>query len=438
MKRNFIFRNMLLCMLFFSLSYLSYGQVGLEVNQGSFNSSTHNTGYAWIGNPTSTYLSLDNNEIQARNGTAGSILYLNYFGGDVDLLGISNTTGNFRVDGNGLFYVNATNRLGVGTNNPQEQLDLVGGDMRINTNGNVSRGIRLFQSAKNVYANLEVETSGNVGEVIYNMSVNWGNGGGTVNSSYDGAISRIDTRAGGAEGKGFNWLWIPAGASAQELMSLQADGNLALKRSVNDEMVIINDDLWEHSTGEQDFGDGGDHFIMASKEGSSESAGVYGDGDHLTFWSPGDGAPGQPTAIAYFLDEDSYNGGTDNIPHDDGALKVYLNNSGTWVASDRNRKNSIQPIGNALDKVMQLDGFSYNYSNNDDENAKGAEEQQAVGFIAQELNTVIPQAVQMNDAGEHFVNYDMVIPVLLEAVKEQQAIIDAQQAQIQSILDRID
>ena len=49
-----------------------------------------------------------------------------------------------------------------------------------------------------------------------------------------------------------------------------------------------------------------------------------------------------------------------------------------------------------------------------------------LGFIAQELETVFPELVHYNEeSGLKSVDYIGVIPVLVEAVKEQQAIIDS-------------
>ena len=42
------------------------------------------------------------------------------------------------------------------------------------------------------------------------------------------------------------------------------------------------------------------------------------------------------------------------------------------------------------------------------------------GFIAQELEEVFPEVVKTEDNGYKSVNYDGMIPVLLEAIKEQQ------------------
>ena len=396
-------------------------QHGLHIEQGPQNNATGG-GMAVIGNTNSYRLKLDNNGIQAGFGTNASTLYQNYFGGHINMLGNSNTTGNLYVDGIGLSYINNTNRVGIGTTNPDEKLEVYDGNMKITTGSQINGGLRLEHTNKSVNANLEMESSGSTGELIYNMSVNNNNGGGIRNPAYEGAIFRIDTRTAASEVKGFQWFWIPAGGSALNYMSLRDNGHLQLKKSAGDEMVIINDDFWSHSTGSQDFGSGGDHFIMASKEGSSESAGIYGDGNALAFWSAGDANSGQPAALAYFMDEDFFD--ANGNPYDNGALKAYINTAGTWVVSDERKKEKILGVENALEKIGRLNGYHYDYKRSTTEVEKNSSVQSAVGILAQELKSVIPEAVQVNADGEHFVNYDMIIPVLIEAIKEQQIIID--------------
>ena len=53
-----------------------------------------------------------------------------------------------------------------------------------------------------------------------------------------------------------------------------------------------------------------------------------------------------------------------------------------------------------------------------------------VGFLAQEVEKLLPEAVTKDDQGYYAVNYSAVVPVLVEALKEQQQQIEKQQQQI--------
>lgn len=84
--------------------------------------------------------------------------------------------------------------------------------------------------------------------------------------------------------------------------------------------------------------------------------------------------------------------------------------------SDRNLKNNIQPINNALDKVNKLEGVSFNWKN-----GGGAE----LGLIAQDVEQVLPELVITDSkTGLKAVKYGNIVPVLIQAIKEQQKQID--------------
>ncbi|MCR9172439.1 MAG: tail fiber domain-containing protein [bacterium] len=223
---------------------------------------------------------------------------------------------------------------------------------------------------------------------------------------------------------------------------LEVVGVIRVSESPNDEMVINNDDQWNHSSGMQDYGDGGDHFMVASREGSGESAGIYGDGDHVTIWSPGDGAPGQPTALMYVNDEDAYNGATDSDPFNNTALKAYLNTAGNWVAaSDKNRKENIVEVTNALDNLMKINGYTYNFKLAPAEIEKGDQTTTTYGVIAQEVIQYFPEIVDVAADGSHYVSYTELIPVLIEATQEQQQLIknlQEENAALKARLDRLE
>jgi len=220
---------------------------------------------------------------------------------------------------------------------------------------------------------------------------------------------------------------------------LDVAGVITVSESANDEMVINNDDEWTHSSGLQDFGDGGDHFMVASREGSGESAGIYGDGDHVTLWSPGDGAPGQPGALVYVCDEDSYNGAIDSDPFNNAALDAYLNTSGNWVApSDINRKENIVELGSVMEELMKIKGYTYNFKLVEEEIEKGDVAPLTYGVIAQEVIKYFPELVDVSDGGYHYVSYTEFIPILIKAVQEQQTSIEQLQAEKEALNQRLE
>jgi hypothetical protein len=94
------------------------------------------------------------------------------------------------------------------------------------------------------------------------------------------------------------------------------------------------------------------------------------------------------------------------------------------TCSDLRYKKDINKIDNALSLISKFNGYTYNYKVKEFPENKFDSTAQ-VGFIAQELQEVLPQVVQKNEAGYLAVDYAKVTPLLLMAIKEQQVIIES-------------
>ncbi len=122
-----------------------------------------------------------------------------------------------------------------------------------------------------------------------------------------------------------------------------------------------------------------------------------------------------------------------------------------WInISDEKIKTNITTIGDALSKVLRLRGVEYNFRTEEYSKLNLTSEKQ-VGFIAQEVERVIPSAV--HDKGIPYdidpvtdginsrrgtynlkgIAYTDIIPLLVEGMKEQQGIIDELKLRIQSL-----
>jgi len=105
---------------------------------------------------------------------------------------------------------------------------------------------------------------------------------------------------------------------------------------------------------------------------------------------------------------------------------------GSWdVFSDERLKNIKGKYRSGLKAVMQLNPIRYEYLKN---NALGLKsEGEHIGFGAQQLQKVIPEAVTKNSDGYLMVNNDPIIWTMLNAIKEQQAEIEQLKGQIKKL-----
>ena len=178
----------------------------------------------------------------------------------------------------------------------------------------------------------------------------------------------------------------------------------------------------------RDFGPNG----ITLECGVSESGGFHADGDQADIWSPGDGS-----RLLRIWDEDGMN----ERAYVDGGGRVY-SDLGFSTFSDSRIKKNVRTIESALDKVTQMRGVKYDMREDvlmageikegKEFDAESLKDQS--GFIAQELLEVYPEVVSYDEEkGYYSVQYDGVIPVLVEAIKEQQAIIDAMQKRLDKL-----
>lgn len=101
-------------------------------------------------------------------------------------------------------------------------------------------------------------------------------------------------------------------------------------------------------------------------------------------------------------------------PNGDATLRGFLFNF-----SDARYKTHVSTIPDALDTVSHLRGVTYEWDQArwpDRDSADGRQ----IGFIAQEVEKVLPELVYTDADGYKSVSYVNVVPVLVEAVKQQQ------------------
>ena len=136
------------------------------------------------------------------------------------------------------------------------------------------------------------------------------------------------------------------------------------------------------------------------------------------------------------------------LPYNSSNDNIYLGNSSNrWyrvyakysenVSSDKRWKTNITNIDNALNKVLTLNGVTYNWRVNEFPE-QHFDSLRHAGVIAQEVEAVLPEAVETDEQGFKSVTYDNLIPLLIEATKELKAEKDELKAEKDALEAKVD
>lgn len=128
-----------------------------------------------------------------------------------------------------------------------------------------------------------------------------------------------------------------------------------------------------------------------------------------------------------------------------GSAVIRLGNGGNIIAndnitaygsaSDRRLKENVQPLTNALSKIMQLQGCTFDWKENTDQRELiGIKED--IGFIADEVQAVVPEMVRTDVEGYLSLRDRGFSALLVEAIKEQQTQIDELKALVKQLLEK--
>jgi len=143
------------------------------------------------------------------------------------------------------------------------------------------------------------------------------------------------------------------------------------------------------------------------------------------------------------------------VAYGGGGLKFYVDGIGqvwsvnAFLTSDRSLKKNIEPIVSSLDKVIQLQGISFDYISSDDDDSLSLDDvfesakkrtpaltreifdqiqqeksRKRMGVVAQDVEKVLPELVRTREDGIKAVAYSEMVAVLIEAIKELKSEVD--------------
>ncbi|MES2689330.1 MAG: tail fiber domain-containing protein [Bacteroidota bacterium] len=335
------------------------------------------------------------------------------------------------MDRNIVFGTNATERMridqngyvGIGTTTPAYPLDL-NGDMNFSAPlGAIIRqgGSQVFHSygtdlMAGLDAGLNYTGSGGNTFLGYNAGINSIMG---INNVYLGGISGRDSygdanvfvghSSGASNTTGDLNVFLGAGAGGP---NLNGDANVCVGASAGLGNV-----------------DGLENMFLGTMSGTSNPSPIFlanALGYRSEVNSSNTMALGGINGTGYQVDVLIGYGTTAGYTLDVNGIS--RNTSGVWVTSDRRFKTNVKGITSALDKIRQLKPVSYDLIQDSYiEDAAGKKvklnfiEGKQIGFIAQELEQVIPELVSTDSKGYKAVNYAQMVSVLTQGIKEQDA-----------------
>ena len=338
-----------------------------------------------------------------------------------------NSGGNFLVginnDGNGTnsnqFYIyqsayrltiqNGTGNVGIGTNNPTEKLDIQNGNIILSGSynaytyiGDTNWGTGVVNSGSTYYNEIRGywNSGNNRGFRLYNSYNNtiplFVNSNGNVGIGTNNPTEKLDVNSGGInitnQGNDavllkFNteraWLFKQSGTGALSELHLQclSDGKNFRITNINNE-EIARFYSWS----------GGFNFACFSERVMI----------------------GNMNTPAYTLD-----------------VAGNIRCTTLYQTSDKRLKNNIQNLNSVLDLINGVNPVSFNTENDD---------KTKYGFIAQELENIIPDIVNSpNDDDDYYcVDYVSMIPLLTKSTQELHKIIMEQENRIMEQQNQID
>jgi len=349
----------------------------------------------------------------------------------------------------GVYLAHQAGMVGIGTSTPAELLHVAGtvrsddlgggGNVMADANGNL------------IISEIELQLSGNIlslsnGSSTIDLSTVIGGGGSSLWT--DLGFNEIGYSTGNvAVGDITNPnhkldVEDNSGAVAMRVVAVESDATAtsadgeALNLRAGFKGLTMQNDLNPEELNGDTYGVDIDNFMSGSL--------FLGNNFSVFGYASGSRAGGHANYSIYGDEGQTAGNGTNYAGYFDGDVTVSGN---LTELSDRKFKKNITGIGNALTLIKQLEPKEYEYRQNEFPHI-GMKEGRRFGFIAQEMEQVVPSLVTYNihpastppqgsdrPAGPSVeykgINYTEMVPVLTKGIQEQQDIIEAQASEIE-------
>ncbi|GDX98139.1 hypothetical protein LBMAG48_05430 [Phycisphaerae bacterium] len=356
-----------------------------------------------LNSSASSYLNL-----LAPNNAETGVLFGKPAGGAANAGIVHNNTGTldglqFRTGGNNTrMILNAAGRMGVGNTDPQELVDVSGRLQVRGATAGETAGVWLASPVASPTKRAFVGMFDNDNVGLFGPTAGWGL---TMNTStgYVGigrqspvGSSRFDVANPLATNGSFAGMYVVSGAGGLPFYGYSVNGGITAFTYVNP-----TSNTWRLNYG-------GENFVVSN-------TGLVGIGT------------GSPSASGYRLE----------LPNTAGPAGQGRANA--WVTySSRELKENVATLTDPVGMIRKLRGVSFDWKS---AMADGTHKHD-IGFIAEEVGAVLPELVTRTGDGKATgLDYGRVVPVTVEAIKQQQTrleALEAENAELKARLERLE
>jgi len=276
----------------------------------------------------------------------------------------------------------------------------IGGSTVMNTSGNIITSGNIGIGRTSPAAKLDVN-----GQMILNADNSWVTGGirfRNSTGSVDGAIVQgmngaMNYRAPNSDGAAGH-IFLSGGGSSN-LMVIRNNGNIGIGTTSPTNRLSVVGGIDQS---------GGNTTFNNSLSNAQGNMGI--------------GTGGFSNAKLYIKSDQDYTAYIEQTVSTKFAIYALGKVGGTngwFIVSDVRYKKNIEPLTNSISKVSQLEGVKYDFRTDEFEQLRFNESRQ-IGLIAQQVRDILPEVVSEDAQGYLSVDYSSIVPVLIEAIKEQQ------------------
>ena len=238
-------------------------------------------------------------------------------------------------------------------------------------------------------------------------------------------------------GPGGNYTLPAQRGSADDVLTADGSGNVSWAPATVATLPLAN--LCGGANGDVLYHNGS-NWVPLSPPGAAAPAGeVY----TLTLPNAGSGAPSWSQSGGYTSDNLGNHTATQALDLNgqiltdgiDGVINITgkVVSDGINETSDGRFKKNIKLIDNALDLVLNLEGVTYNWRTEEFPEKKFTNALE-YGVIAQQIEKYVPELVHTDAAsGYKSVQYSHMVPLLIEAIKEQNELLSKQDSEISKL-----